>query len=67
MKDRRNMTLSTFVCEVCGAKIELPRRKGKQREVGHIKDIYCFKCKDTRKHDEIRYNDFRIRREERKD
>ena len=63
----RNLVFSNFVCQECGNQIRLPRSRGKQREVGHIKDIYCIGCKTETKHDEIRYNDYQIRRDERID
>lgn len=51
---------SRFVCCKClqenlvGSGIQ---RQGKQREKGHIKDLYCWLCKTTTKNAEIRYCD----------
>ena len=44
-KRRRWMVTSTFVCPECDTEIPLPREHCTQREKGHIKDLYCPKCK----------------------
>lgn len=41
--------ISELECPVCGNRFTVPRKKGKQRAVGHIKDIWCPCCKATRK------------------
>jgi hypothetical protein len=33
-------------------------QRKKQREYGHIKDLYCVYCKDTTKNIEVRFCDF---------
>lgn len=54
-----NMVESDFYCTECGSKgIPLPRSKTRQREYGHIKDLYCCRCKKITKHREIRYMDW---------
>lgn len=36
---------SEFYCVECGNKgIPIIRKKGKEREAGHLKRIYCLKC-----------------------
>lgn len=57
IRDKKFVT-SDFICQECGFKFPLPRRKFKQREKGHIKDIYCPKCNKITKFKEIRFNDF---------
>lgn len=47
---------SRFIGE-CGTMIPLPRMY-KQREKGHIKDIYCPVCKKVHGFKEIRKNEF---------
>ena len=47
-------TISDFICPKCNHKQSLPRKKGKQREKGHIKNIYCPFCKEKTQHVEIR-------------
>lgn len=54
---KRRYTISNFMCTECEFIIPLPRRREKQREKGHIKDIYCPNCKTKRKFREIRYVD----------
>jgi uncharacterized protein YbbK (DUF523 family) len=55
-KHVRNFTISQCVCPDCGKGFPIPRVR--QRERGHIKDIYCPFCKDVKKHIEYRAFDF---------
>ena len=56
---RLNMVRSDFFCMECGNKgIPLPRSQSRQREYGHIKDLYCCKCKKITKHRELRNIDW---------
>jgi len=41
-------------CEECGSLFPISRHAGRQRKVGHIKDLWCVKCKKTTKHIEIK-------------
>lgn len=47
MKIRNNFTLdSKFYCTSCGKEnIPIARRKGRERESGHLKKLYCLTCK----------------------
>lgn len=54
------METSYFVCMECGMVIPLPRKHGKRRERGHIKDIYCPGCKKETKFRERRNGDYEI-------
>jgi hypothetical protein len=58
MMKHRKMVYSTFICPDCGCKQKIPRVVGRSREKGHVKDLWCPMCKDTRKMKEIRDNDF---------
>ena len=41
-----NITVSNMYCTQCGKKnIPIPRKKGKEREPGHLKQMYCIHCK----------------------
>jgi len=40
-------------CPKCGEIITIWRRTGKQKKVGHIKDLYCYVCKEVTKQVEI--------------
>ena len=44
-KNIRNLKPSDFYCTNCGKKnISILRKVGKQREIGHLKKLYCFHC-----------------------
>ena len=56
-----------FYCTQCGNKgIPIARRRGAEREAGHLKKLYCLKCKKERNHVECKpfshydYEDFLI-------
>lgn len=55
---RRKVVISTFVCTQCELELPLPRICGKQRADGHIKDLYCPKCRRVAKFKEIKYNQY---------
>lgn len=62
-----NMSMSDFYCTCCGNKgIPIMRRKGKEREAGHLKKLFCLTCQKETNHVEIRakgkytYEDFRM-------
>lgn len=61
---------SVFYCTKCGTKgIPIPRKKGAEREAGHLKRIYCLKCQKEWNHVECKpfthyeYEDFLIEME----
>lgn len=54
----RNYTISTFYCVQCSNSISLPRKSSRQREKGHLKKIYCVKCKCEVNHTEQREFDW---------
>lgn len=55
MKKRpaKRLTISELVCTECSAKMYVPRSKN-YREAGHIKTMYCWKCKKVTDHIEHR-------------
>lgn len=62
----QNYTTSDFFCTQCGERgIPVPRKKGDQREAGHLKKMYCLKCQKKTNHAEVRpfgsynYEDFK--------
>ena len=62
-----NFTMSEFYCTKCGKKnFDIPRRKGREREAGHLKKLYCINCKEEHNCVEIKpfskygYEDFKI-------
>ena len=52
------MDLSLFICPECGKSFPIMRNHGKQRERGHIKDIWCPYCKVEQKFREVRRTDY---------
>jgi hypothetical protein len=61
-----NVTFSEFYCTNCGNKVfDIPRRKGREREGGHLKVLYCLFCKEEHNCCEVKpfskydYEDFR--------
>lgn len=57
--------ISDFYCTKCGNKsIPLARRNGRYREAGHLKKLWCYRCRAEVNHAEVRpfgnydYNDF---------
>ena len=52
-----NITPSRFFCTNCGKEgIPISRPRAHQRELGHLKNLYCIYCKDTYNHVEIGNN-----------
>lgn len=54
---RNNIIPSDFYCTQCGTK-NLPvwRKKGKEREAGHLKKLYCSYCDKEQNCVEIKQN-----------
>lgn len=63
-----NVTISDFYCTQCGKKaLMIPRQQSKQREPGHLKNIFCIYCQKENNCVEIRpigtkynYQDFLV-------
>jgi hypothetical protein len=52
---KREVILSKFYCTQCGKEgIPLARSKGKQREPGHLKNLWCPHCRQTNNFVEIK-------------
>ena len=63
---RQSFMVSDFYCIKCGSKgMPLARKKGKQKEGGHMKKLYCLNCRCDVNHVEIKafgeydYEDFK--------
>ena len=61
------ITDNEFYCTKCGSKgLPIVRKTGSERETGHLKKIYCLKCKQEVNHVEVKllskyeYGDFLI-------
>lgn len=63
-----SMTQSKFFCTKCGKEgIPIQRKKGQEREGGHLKKLYCLYCGEEINHAEVReiggYNEKDFRQE----
>jgi len=46
MPKNKTVSFDEFYCTKCGEKgIPIPRRKGSERNAGHLKRLYCLNCK----------------------
>lgn len=54
MKGKRNIEETELRCMECNNKQKIQRWQGYKKKEGHIKHLYCFKCKDTTAHEEIK-------------
>ena len=55
MRDARLQRLSDFYCTYCGHKsYPILRRVGKEREPGHLKNLFCLYCNQERNMVEIK-------------
>ena len=46
---------SEVYCTCCGRKgIPIPRKKGSEREAGHLKKLYCIYCQAEKNHAECK-------------
>ena len=54
-------SLSDFYCTHCGSRgIPIVRKAGQSREPGHLKKLFCLKCKTETNHAEVRpYGSYR--------
>jgi hypothetical protein len=49
------ITMSDMYCTQCGRKnIPIPRNKGREREPGHLKNMYCLYCQKKTNMVEVR-------------
>lgn len=52
---KNNLLLSDFYCTLCGSKgLPCYRMRGKEREKGHLKTLYCVQCNKDTNHIEIK-------------
>lgn len=53
----RLITDNEFYCTQCGGRgLPIVRTKGKEREAGHLKKLFCLNCQKETNHVECRYN-----------
>lgn len=54
---RQSATSTRLFCPRCGTIHTIFRKTAKQKKAGHYKNFYCYKCKTTHNHIELRdYN-----------
>ena len=65
MARNKEIQISDFYCTKCGNKsIPIARKKGRYKESGHLKKLWCYHCKEEVNHAEVRpfggysYEDF---------
>ena len=59
----KNTNLSKMYCVICGNEgIPINRKRGQNREPGHLKKLYCIHCRKQTNHVEIRsfFSDYNI-------
>ena len=54
-RSKRPVVFDEFYCVFCGSRgIPVARCKGSEREAGHLKKIFCLKCKKETNHVECK-------------
>ena len=48
------MIQALLLCPRCGTVATICRKAAKQKKEGHYKNLYCYKCKSTHNHIEIK-------------
>ena len=43
-----------LLCPHCGMISPIWRKGGKQKEMGHLKKLYCYRCQTTHNHIELK-------------
>ena len=55
MPRNKNVIKSDFYCTKCGKRgIPIARKAGQQRELGHLKKLFCLYCQEETNHAEVR-------------
>lgn len=56
MRRKTPMKICDYLCNECGKKFPIPRKKGEMKELNHQKTIYCVYCRAYTIHtEETRY------------
>ena len=45
MTNKHTTMIETYICPKCGLKMYVPRKKGRRRPQGHVKHMYCIRCR----------------------
>ena len=54
MRNKNNIVATDLVCLNCGNVSTIQRKIGRTKCVGHIKNLYCDKCRDVQSFYEVR-------------
>lgn len=52
---RRPVFMRYFECEECKERTTAPKKANKKTSEGHIKTMWCWKCKDVKNFVQLRY------------
>lgn len=44
------MVISYLICEECGSTFPIPRKRYQLRKRGHVKHLWCYRCKKVTAH-----------------
>lgn len=44
------MVISYLICEECGGTFPIPRKRHQLRKRGHVKHLWCYRCKKVTAH-----------------
>ncbi len=50
MRGPQKLVQTSLVCEECGYREYIWRKAGRQRPCGHIKHMWCYRCKERTAH-----------------
>lgn len=53
---RKPPQVRDFRCEVCGEKVQATKSPSRKTSAGHIKHMWCIKCKEETPHVQISRN-----------
>ena len=59
MNMKKKMKSSTMKCTQCGTEYTIQRVVGKEKECGHLKKVWCVKCRKDTNHVELGAHYFR--------
>ena len=46
---KRTVIISPLQYSECGIRFSIPRKANRLRETGHVKDVWCYRCKRVTK------------------
>ena len=55
MKNKRAVTERVFKCPCCGVIMTAYKKSSRKTKEGHLKKLWCYKCKRERNFEQVRY------------